>query len=55
MAKMKTYSIEAKSDDKYKVAVRSGDRTFYVDQPLSVGWTDAGVERGGRPCICVTC
>lgn len=44
MAKVKTYSIQAKSDDKYKVEVTSGDRTFYVDQPLFVGGTDAGAN-----------
>ncbi|HXE96036.1 MAG TPA: OsmC family protein [Dongiaceae bacterium] len=44
MAKMKTYSIKAKSDDKYKVEITSGDRTLYVDQPLFVGGTDAGAS-----------
>ncbi|MBI1919565.1 MAG: OsmC family protein [Geobacter sp.] len=44
MAKMRTYRIEAKSDDKYKVTVTSGDRTFYVDQPLFAGGTDAGAS-----------
>lgn len=44
MAKLKTYSIEARSDDKYKVEVTSGNRTFYVDQPVFVGGTDTGAN-----------
>lgn len=42
MAKVKTYSITAKSDDKFKVAVTAGQRTLYVDQPVFAGGTDAG-------------
>ena len=42
MAKMKTISIEAKLDEKFKVEVKAGDRTMYVDQPKAAGGTDAG-------------
>ena len=42
MAKIKTYSIEARADDNYKVAVKAGDRTLYVDQPLFAGGSDTG-------------
>ena len=42
MAKVKRYSIEARGDDKFKVAVKAGDRTLYVDQPLYAGGSDAG-------------
>jgi uncharacterized OsmC-like protein len=44
MAKIKTIRIEARADDKYKVAVKAGERTLYVDQPLVVGGTDAGAR-----------
>lgn len=44
MAKMKTYSIEARADDRYRVAVKAGDRTLYVDQPVFVGGSDAGAS-----------
>lgn len=44
MAKMKTYSIEARADDKYKVEVTAGNRTLYVDQPLFAGGTDVGAS-----------
>ncbi len=44
MAKIKTIRIEARADDKYKVAVKAGERTLYVDQPLFVGGTDAGAS-----------
>jgi putative redox protein len=43
-AKMKTIRIEARADDKYKVAVKAGERTLYVDQPLFAGGTDAGAS-----------
>jgi uncharacterized OsmC-like protein len=42
MAKMKTISIEAKLDEKFKVEVKAGERTIYVDQPKAAGGTDAG-------------
>ena len=42
MAKMKTICIEAKSDKKFNVEVKAGDRTIYVDQPKFAGGTDAG-------------
>lgn len=42
MAKIKTISIEARSDEKFKVEVTAGDRTIYVDQPKFAGGTDAG-------------
>jgi uncharacterized OsmC-like protein len=42
MAKMKTVSIEAKSDEKFKVEVKAGSHTIYVDQPTTGGGTDAG-------------
>jgi putative redox protein len=42
MAKMKTISIEAKLDEKFKVEVKVGDRIIYVDQPKAAGGTDAG-------------
>lgn len=43
-SKIKSFSIEARSDDKYKVAVQAGERTLYVDQPLFAGGTDAGAS-----------
>ncbi|MCK9391323.1 MAG: OsmC family protein [Syntrophales bacterium] len=42
MAKVKTVSIEARLDEKFKVEVKTGDRTIYVDQPEIFGGTDAG-------------
>ena len=42
MAKMKTISIEAKLDEKFKVEVKAGDRIIYVDQPAAAGGTEAG-------------
>ncbi|GAB7026692.1 OsmC family protein [Geotalea toluenoxydans] len=42
MAKMKSICIEARLDEKFKVAVTAGDRTIYVDQPKFAGGTDAG-------------
>jgi len=44
MAKLKTVRIEASADEKFKVAVTAGDRTFYVDQQIKVGGTDAGAS-----------
>lgn len=44
MAKMKTYRIDARSDDKYKVEAKAGVHTLYIDQPLSVGGSDAGAS-----------
>ena len=42
MAKNRTYSIEARSDGRFKVAVTAGERVLYVDQPVFAGGTDAG-------------
>ncbi|HUH65379.1 MAG TPA: OsmC family protein [Syntrophales bacterium] len=42
MAKMKNVSIEAKLDDRFKVEVKAGSHTLYVDQPTTGGGTDAG-------------
>jgi len=42
MTKMRTYAIEAKSDDRYKVEVTAGARTLCVDQPAFAGGADAG-------------
>jgi uncharacterized OsmC-like protein len=42
MAKMKTVSIEAKSNERFKVEVKAGNHTLYVDQPTTGGGTDAG-------------
>lgn len=44
MAKLKTVRIEANADEKFKVAVTTGGRTFYVDQQIKVGGTDAGAS-----------
>ena len=44
MGKLKTVRIEANADEKFKVAVTAGDRTFYVDQQIKVGGTDAGAS-----------
>jgi len=43
-SKINSFSIEARADDKYKVAVKAGERTLYVDQPLFAGGTDAGAN-----------
>jgi uncharacterized OsmC-like protein len=42
MAKMKTIRIAAKSGEDFKVEVRAGKHTFYVDQPEYAGGSDAG-------------
>jgi len=42
MAKMKTVSVEAKLGEKFKVAVKAGNHTIYVDQPQAGGGTDEG-------------
>jgi putative redox protein len=42
MAKMKTISIDARLEDKFKVEVKAGDRILYADQPKAGGGTDAG-------------
>jgi putative redox protein len=42
MAKMKTISISAKLDEKFKVEVKAGDRIIYVDQPKAAGGSDEG-------------
>jgi putative redox protein len=42
VAKIKTVSIAATSDEKYKVEVKTGDRIIYVDQPQVFGGTDVG-------------
>ena len=42
MAKMKTVSIEAKLGEKFKVEVKAGNHTLYVDQPQAGGGADAG-------------
>jgi uncharacterized OsmC-like protein len=42
MAKMRSYGIEARADERFKVAVTAGGRTLVVDQPASVGGGDAG-------------
>lgn len=44
MAKMKTYRIAARADDKYQLAVTAGERTFHIDQPLLAGGGDAGAS-----------
>ena len=44
MAKIKTVSIAARLDEKFKVEVKTGDRTIYVDQPAVFGGTDAGAS-----------
>lgn len=44
MAKMKTYSIEAKADGRYRVAVKAGERTLIVDQPVFAGGGDDGAS-----------
>jgi uncharacterized OsmC-like protein len=42
MAKMKTIGIAAKLDEKFKIEVKAGDHTMYVDQTKAGGGTDAG-------------
>jgi putative redox protein len=42
--KMKTIRIEAKANDKYKVAVQAGERSFNVDQAVAVGGEGAGAN-----------
>ena len=42
MAKMKTVSIEAKFGEKFKVEVKAGNHTLYVDQPQAGGGADEG-------------
>jgi putative redox protein len=42
MAKMKTISVEAKLDQKFKLEVKAGNHTVYVDQPTNAGGMDAG-------------
>ncbi|MDQ5986091.1 MAG: hypothetical protein CSYNP_01809 [Syntrophus sp. SKADARSKE-3] len=42
MAKMKTVSIEAKNTEKFKVEVKAGSHTLYVDQPVAGGGDDEG-------------
>ena len=42
MAKMKTVSVEAKLDEKFKLEVKAGNHTVYVDQPTAAGGMDAG-------------
>lgn len=39
---MKTVTIEAKSNERFKVEVKAGNHTLYVDQPTTGGGTDAG-------------
>jgi putative redox protein len=42
MAKMKAVSIEAKLGEKFKVEVKAGNHTLYVDQPQAGGGADEG-------------
>ena len=42
MAKMKTISIEAKLEEKFKVEINAGERVIYTDQPKEAGGTDTG-------------
>jgi putative redox protein len=42
MAKMKTISVEAKLDEKFKIEVKAGEHLMVVDQPKAGGGTDAG-------------
>jgi uncharacterized OsmC-like protein len=42
MAKMKTIGIEAKLDEQFKITVKAGDHTMYIDQSKAGGGTDAG-------------
>lgn len=40
--KLKTICIEARADEKYKVAVQAEEHTLYVDQAVSAGGEGAG-------------
>lgn len=42
MAKMKTLSIAAKLDEKFKIEVKAGDHVMNIDQTKAGGGTDAG-------------
>jgi len=42
MTKMKTIGIAAKLDEKFKIEVKAGDHTMYIDQTKAGGGTDAG-------------
>ncbi len=42
--KLKTVSIEARADEKFKVAVQAGEHTIYVDQAVSAGGEGAGAN-----------
>jgi putative redox protein len=42
MAKMKTISVEAKLDEKFKIEVKAGEHLLVVDQPKAGGGADAG-------------
>jgi len=42
MAKMKTISVEAKLDAKFRIEVKAGEKLMVVDQPQAGGGTDAG-------------
>jgi putative redox protein len=42
MAKMKTISVEAKLDEKFKIEVKAGEHLMVVDQPKAGGGMDAG-------------
>jgi putative redox protein len=42
--KLKTIRIEARADEKYKVAVQAGEHTLYVDQAVSAGGDGAGAN-----------
>jgi len=42
MAKMKTVSVEAKLDEKFKIDVKAGGHVMVVDQPKAGGGADAG-------------
>lgn len=42
MAKMKTISVAAKLDEKFKIEVKAGEQLLVVDQPKAGGGTDAG-------------
>lgn len=44
MTKLRTYGIEARLDDRFKVEVTTGARTLYVDQPAFAGGADAGAS-----------
>ena len=42
MARMKTVSVEAKLDEKFKIDVHAGGHVMVVDQPKAAGGADAG-------------